>query len=297
MHTTLSALQQFIDQQHPASLLQMTKKIMPMSKPMDALDEMASHGGKSFAYKSLAIIHAMRHAGMLRSGDKMRQAVTMAIEQTLPPALLAPVKQFMDRIAIPHKSSLSRWQFLLGVAMMQTERARRMRDYVTGEKWARWLMVDSSPQGGRDYELAITCAARHSDLEKAMQLADGLQNFSRTTPTEEDLTMEVCMMDELRSLFRVHKPPPAVLGSGRCTVSHKFTALLHSLFLEVGQAEGCKVFQHFVNEFCIQTTDFGAEYGIALIRPVPIMEVFPWLRPPAPGIIGFQEAEEEAAGS
>ena len=95
--------------------------------------------------------------------------------------------------------------------------------------------------------------------------------------TLEQFKIEEALVAELRTFFWLHRPPPMVLGSGRCSCAHKFAATMQALFLEVGSENFGRVFRDLLLDFEAPTTDFGDEWFLGHALPVPIRSVFPWL--------------------
>ena len=52
------------------------------------------------------------------------------------------------------------------------------------------------------------------------------------------------------------------------------------------------MFCDFLRSILVSTPDFGDEYCITVIPPVPVKLVFPWLTPPAPQMMGFDDEVE-----
>ena len=104
--------------------------------------------------------------------------------------------------------------------------------YSNGERFIRWMQVDSSPQGGRNYELAVILQLERSKLPTVLRLASALEGFARTVPTEDEYAVESGMISELKELFHFHWPPPMVLDSRQSGVKHKLQATMQMLFLD-----------------------------------------------------------------
>ena len=64
--------------------------------------------------------------------------------------------------------------------------------------------------------------------------------------------------------------------------------------MECGPDEACNLFVHLLKEFEVPTSDWGEEFGLSVVRLVPIMSVFPWLSVEhGNGIQGFVDNAEE----
>ena len=99
------------------------------------------------------------------------------------------------------------------------------------------------------------------------------------------LEEEIKLMNELRKKLEVHRPPPALLGSGRTRLPDKFVTTLHSLALETSSASALA---RFCNEIVTITTDMGVGYSLAKVRPAASDQVVPWLAH-APGYQGCED--------
>ena len=163
---------------------------------------------------------------------------------------------------------------------MLTRRKRYLKSYSQSESHARWMQVDASKQGGRNYELVLIQSCRTSDLNRAMSLVVLLVRFDHDDPTEASYLVEKNMIAELSRLLDLHRPPAVVLGSSSSSTVAKLCVTLHALFLEVGSSFVCRAFAEYINEIMVPTTDFGDEFGITLLEPIGVLQVFPWLQPP-----------------
>ena len=69
----------------------------------------------------------------------------------------------------------------MDVAFMLHWRQVRQADLRQGG-CARYLMVDSSPQGGRDYELIVECVIKQEALARCFKRATDLAHLWQTAP-------------------------------------------------------------------------------------------------------------------
>ena len=72
-------------------------------------------------------------------------------------------------LPMPHKASISRWRLLIDVAYML-----HCRVHMASEGVVRWAMVDSSTQGGKDYELIVVSFMRENDAGRLVRAANDL---------------------------------------------------------------------------------------------------------------------------
>ena len=162
-------------------------------------------------------------------------------EILLPPGVFAVVDKFICQAKVPDKSQISRFRLTMDTAMMLLERRRHWREYKQGEQHVRYLMWDSSPQFGRDYELALVHSLAFCHLAAAWKLACCIQGTAdkqteELLNSEEDdsdlLDKHAKDMARLHGMLGVHSLPCVLIGFGASSFAHKFGALLHSMRLE-----------------------------------------------------------------
>ena len=131
------------------------------------------------AYRSIIVIKALVQAGLLKQHGNMREVMENAIKLVLPQTLQKPIMELMAKFTLPSESQISRWSFLLDVALMKKSQLRHEANFIKRERYVHWFMADSSPQGGRDYELVLICSCAVSDLARVMYLAKLLSTLGR----------------------------------------------------------------------------------------------------------------------
>ena len=188
----------------------------------------------------------------------------------------------VDEHITPSDSAISRWRLLLDVAAMLQTRAARNRCWARRETFTRWMMVDSSPQGGRDYELLLVCSAVTQDLPHAVTLTDAMYNLCSDRDSCENLDKfyeaQESLQSQLKTILVVERPPPVTLGSGKTALPDKFAATVHALYLETGSAEALV---RFSSEVVACTSDLGTEFNIVRVNGASPYELLPWLSRPA----------------
>ena len=86
--------------------------------------------------------------------------------------------------------------------------------------------------------------------------------------------MDKTYMRMLTETICVHHLPIMVLGSGRTTLIDKFATIMYGCFLEAGHEDDA--LSEYASEVVTLTTDFGVEFNLAFVEPVPIDTLFPW---------------------
>ena len=160
----------------------------------------------------------------------------------------------------------------------------------------RYMMVDSSPQGGRDYEMMYVVSIQESSLLRAFQLVDVMRNLeqdARAMSGEEAITTvlesQSVVMQELSSMLDVHRPPPVMLGSGRTTLPDKYAAVCHALYLETGSGPNL---QRFMGEMLACTSDMGVEFNIAKCKGASAVDLLPWSCKTVEPIVNAEREED-----
>ena len=117
------------------------------------------------------------------------------------------------------------------------------------------LMVDSSPQGGRDYELMVLIVVdvESSPLVYLQSQCLILPGIAGDDDPARELREHQEHIKQFRVLIKTHAPPPVVLGRGRITLADKLHAVMHGLLLETGSLNSLSVIVRSISSI---TTDF-----------------------------------------
>ena len=121
-------------------------------------------GRRQFAYRCCFMIQAFAMANLLGNDADLREAIVSSMKIALPQSFQ---KQLVEMVSnpsefpVPDPSSFSRWRVLIDAAYMLW-----CRQYMPPRGSVRYMMVDSSTQGGRDMEIIVV-----SSIDRAV-LAD-----------------------------------------------------------------------------------------------------------------------------
>jgi hypothetical protein len=110
--------------------------------------------GNRQPFKVQFLVECVLLSGLLHVDGSLKQALQGAVRLCLPPHVANVVSQTLDNgsLQIPSGSTISRRRLMVDVAYMMHRRALNDK---FGRGAVRYIMVDSSPQGGRDYELVV----------------------------------------------------------------------------------------------------------------------------------------------
>ena len=236
------------------------------------------------------LLHAVLLCEYVHRDANLRDVVIGACRLVLPPAAAVEVERIVEselRAVAPSPPTISRARAQVDAALMLC-----MRDclyVVDGTPKRVCLMVDSSPQGGRDYELALAAVVSVENLCKWQEATDTMFMWAQQSAnSDSDLKEHLATLTSARALYTTHALPPVVIGRGRSSLSDKVHAVLHALRLE---SKDIGALVALLKSVCAITTDFGVEAGLARIEPISVFAFFPHEtgRIPGPGPDDFEE--------
>ena len=270
----LCRLQKLIDELDPATVQSSIRNVTTGYVVSGSHKPVA----RSTPYRAAFVIQVLLQCDLLKSDASLKESVKQALMLILPKSLRSMFLEMVDEHVSPSPGHIRRWRLLLDAAFMKQMRVRRQKDWEEHRASVRWMMVDSSPQGGRDYELVVLCKAYLDDLQHALDLVDVMKNKSRTRHTYEDdeafILEQEALQRDIRQTLVMERPPPVVLGSGRTSLPDKFAATAHALFLETGSSGNLAA---LASEVVSCTSDLGTEFNIVRVRGARVRDLLPWL--------------------
>ena len=142
---------------------------MKANRPIKAVTGNLRH---RTVYEAGFMIQALVMASMINNDGELREILTRALRMTLPAVMAEPLATAVQEgHSLPSAPSLSRWRFLLDAAFMLH---RRKQLTAEAERHVRFCMLDSSTQGGKDYELMLMTTMKRSCLAEAFRKANAL---------------------------------------------------------------------------------------------------------------------------
>ena len=109
--------------------------------------------------------------------------------------------------------------------------------------------------------------------------------------------MDSELFQQLTCHFTLHRLPVLSLASGRTTLADKFAIVMHAIFLEAGSSSiGVVSYCESVSSFA---TDFGVEFGLSSVAPVPLRRLFPWFPKvdQSPPILAVADTWDDMSGT
>ena len=208
-------------------------------------------------------------------------------------------------------ADISRTRLYMDVGFMLWTRCQ---NYPPRESYCRYLHWDSSPQYGRDYELATVKSILRSFLPELLETVHGMRStwskwLSEIRDQKLDLEgdfefsifklenpgnfnqmkeEEKKLMEDCKQYIHVLTMPATQVGFGGSGFSSKLRALLHAFRLNhFTQAS----LLEYLAEFVTSTEDFGTEKQISRLKPIGLDLVCPYFEDMAQDEIDMLLAE------
>ena len=225
------------------------------------------------------IIDLVLLADKLKDGGDLQTVLRKSLKIVLGPDLQDLGEALLQQTRKMHKSQVSRARLTLDVAFMLHKRVQNKRN---GDKAkVRFLMWDSSPQYGRDYQMGLVQEIQEEDLPTLLKRftrvasapwgpdLDGAFDFNN----EELISQTQADMCEIRSKVSIHALPAVLIGFGAASFQHKLWALLHAARLETfSQAELCD----WASSILTVASDYGVERLLTNLESVFAEDVAGW---------------------
>ena len=176
--------------------------------------------------------------------------------RTLPASVQGHVDYVLEGNIFPSPATICRGRFYLDVAWMLLHRDRHRS--MASEGGFMGVMLDSSPQGGRDYLMHEYLYISSQDLAVAFASSEEMMAMLGNQSLEADalVTATGALQDMIRRTFQVHVYPPVGIGSRRSSLAHKFHATFHGMRLE---SHTWELTQKLADLCFVMTTDMGVE--------------------------------------
>jgi hypothetical protein len=212
----------------------------------------------------------------LKDTSDLRDVIQKCCEMLLPTDLLELAMDILHSTYVPKAPEVSRARFFLDVAWMLHHRVRNM---LPRPAFSRSLAWDSSPQGGRDYELAIMRSILKSDLRGIFQNMHRLFHMWDDAPwnsldeVKRRRYLEQDIMADIKSRINMHAFSACLIGFGAAGFAQRLQCLVHEMRLD-----------HFSNrslallwsELCTSVNDYGTEKALTTIKPTRISHLIPY---------------------
>lgn len=194
---------------------------------------------------------------------------------------------------VPTKSQLSYLRLYVDVAWMLWNRCRNASPRCG---WSRYLFWDSSPQFGRDYEMALVRSIKKSHLRRLLRALHGMKTMWTTllelpadhhyTNHDREIMMlkekERVIMQECRASMEFQSLPAVTIGFGCSGFPRKVRALMHAMRLSHFTKSSLI---DYIQEICTSTHDYGTEKLISRLKPVRLEAINPHFDDTQPALV------------
>ena len=221
-------------------------------------------------------------AQQIRNAGNLRDVMMRSLRIALPPDLQALAEDMMAKVKKMEKGQLSRAHLTLDVGYMLHERVCNLRS----PDRVRYLLWDSSPQFGRDYQMCLIQSADSCDLPSILQsfrtlceLWQSDEENSVSFDEEDVIQQDAHHMQIIRTRLHMHALPTVLIGFGVASFQYKLWALLHSARLEVFTDEGLR---QWTNSLLSVASDYGVERRLVEVEDVAAADVVGWFEGTSP---------------
>ena len=190
-----------------------------------------------YQYDMATLILAFIQAAGMKNDSDLGKACRLSLDLLLPKAIAKVVKSWMDDpsargLLLPSPTTLSRLRGRIDTSFMLAMRGR-IHDMIKSGGLVLYPAVDSSPQGGRDYEIVVLNILRKATLPLLYQDVVALESRGVMTVGDRLATWQedVALMARIRDRIIHHMVPPGFLGTGRTSLAMKFKVTFHCLML------------------------------------------------------------------
>ncbi len=266
---------------------------------LDAVSDSSMEGfgrfGSQVRYKLLFLIQAFSLSTALRTSANLRPVIELSLRVALPAQVAQYFISALAERRMPTAPVLSHFSFVIDASLMRMARVwyeSELRDAACLP--AIHMMIDSSPQGGVDWENSFFRIVRHSDVVGLLRDYHGLVRSCRSRADlehapSETLEEERGMMLGLRERLIGHHNVPVGLGARQTDVLHKAKAFYHQVWLETGSV---RLMSRLLASIVTCTGDLGVESSLPSAPAMPFGVAFPYMCTPA----GEEDDQGLAAG-
>ena len=219
------------------------------------------HYDAQFLFHCLIICFDNMHFGgsraEIRGADvPLKRLMTHAL-RLLPNIYHQALTESMSLATFPSRSILCRMKFSFDVAWMLLRAERHA--FLIAVVSVGYLLVDSSPQGGRNWMLEEAIFVRGDELENAGEAALQLKSFPRTAPfVDEQFENMDILCTAIKGALSRHTFPLTCMAARHADINHKCHCLVHSFRLDNST---WKLVAQFVNIFeCVCADRDGESY-------------------------------------
>ena len=162
---------------------------------------------------------------------------------------------------------------------------------MAAEPNARWVLVVSSPQKGRDW---FQCKEQHAGAKDLVKLARTVDQLTRAKEHTDLHAEELAPANlAIQNCLHVHMKLPMAKGEGCSSLEHLTSCFAQACFFEAGSIDAL---QRHVRECISLTSDLGSDSGIRSFKVNSPLDVLPpWLHPQVEPVVLQPDLEAEGS--
>jgi hypothetical protein len=215
----------------------------------------------------------------LKDASELRMILRDASKLILPPSTHSLVESMLATKRVPDKAEISRTKLYMDVGLMLY---MRLQNSLPRPPYCRSLAWDSSPQGGRDYELAVVRSIMTTNLVPIFEAMYVLFHHWDDKPwllgpeeVERKRQEEEVIMKGIRRDIETHALPATGVGFGASGFASKVKSLMHACRLEQFTN---KMLDIYIRELSTNVNDYGTERALNRMLPTALDVLCPFFK-------------------
>jgi hypothetical protein len=224
------------------------------------------------------LILAFMAADCLRNRGKLIRVFQTCLRFAFSEERYAALFDFIQNCKVPSRSSISRHQLTLHAGWFLYLRSQYSELLKESLVWS--LLIDASPQGGREWSMMTGTFVSKQQVGKALLMFHDLMRAGENRPSElhqeqwrAHIARECDLIQELSAELIKPDFPAGLLGSKRTSMPHKMHCLLHCLRLICPNwSDVCQM----TRSCTAITADMGTERVLPRFPVTSIKDMFAW---------------------
>ena len=239
-------------------------------------DSLRMYGQAEKVAVFMQMIELVMLAQKLRNAEHLQDVLRRALRIALPEDMQQMAEDMLKKVRRLSKGQISRAHLTLDVGFMLHQRVRNLQC----SEQLRYLLWDSSPQFGRDYQMCLVQSVESTDLPQILQSFNsmfqlwGSDDENAVSFDDEDaIQQDALHMENIQKRLCLHALPTVLIGFGVATFPYKLAALLHSARLEAFNEAGLR---QWCNSLVSVASDYGVERCLVDVENVGCQDVVGW---------------------
>ena len=239
-------------------------------------DSLKMYGQADRVAVCMQMIELVMLAEKLRNAEHLQDVMRRALRISLPQDMQQMAQDMLKKVKRLSKGQISRAHLTLDVGFMLYQRVRSLQC----PEQVRYLLWDSSPQFGRDYQMCLVQSVDSSELQQILQSFNSMCQLWKSDDEnavsfddEDAIQQDALHMENIQKRLCLHALPAVLIGFGVATFPYKLCALLHSARLETFNDAGLK---QWADSLVSVASDYGVERCLVDVEEVRCQDVVGW---------------------